>query len=103
MNFNDLTSSWITLYTLMIVNNWFVIVDMYVDVAGNEFVRIYFMAFYYFGVMVGINIVIAFAIDMFGAVTRMSQDYDKNMELLFDKAMAERTSENFRVMKEYKE
>ena len=98
MNFNDLTSSWITLYTLIIVNNWFVIVDMYVDVAGTELVRLYFIIFYYFGVMVGINIVIAFAIDMFGAVTRMSQDYQKNMDLLLNQAMEKRNSENIKVL-----
>ena len=58
MNFNDLTLSMLTLFTLIIVNNWFVIVDMYADVSGNNIVRVYFIVFYYFGVMVGINIVI---------------------------------------------
>jgi hypothetical protein len=99
MNFNDLTLSMLTLFTLIIVNNWFVIVDMYADVSGNNIVRVYFIVFYYFGVMVGINIVIAFAIDMFGAVTRMSEDYEKDMDVLVDKAMNRRTEEDIRVEK----
>ena len=35
LNFNDLISSYITLLSLMVVNNWMVIVDLYVLLMGN--------------------------------------------------------------------
>jgi len=43
---------------------------MYVDALGTSYVLVYFMLFYYFGVIIGLNIMIAFAIDMYGAVLR---------------------------------
>lgn len=74
MNFNDTFSGYITLFCLMVVNNWFIIVDMYIDVVGNQAaVRGFFIVFYYFGVTIGLNIVIAFAIDMFGAVENLEE------------------------------
>jgi hypothetical protein len=58
----------------MIVNNWYVVVQQFVDVLnGNTLYRIYFIVFYYFGVVIGLNIVVAFAIDMYAAVRRLEQ------------------------------
>lgn len=69
INFNDLVSSYITLFILIVVNNWFVIVQMCVDIkGGNLYYRYFFVVFYYFGVIIGLNIIIAFAIDMYAAV-----------------------------------
>ena len=72
INFNDLVSSYITLFILIVVNNWFVIVQMCVDIkGGNLYYRYFFVVFYYFGVIIGLNIIIAFAIDMYAAVQRL--------------------------------
>ena len=72
VNFNDLISSFVTLFILMIVNNWYVVVQQFVDVKnGILLYRIYFIIFYYFGVIIGLNIVVAFAIDMYSAVKRL--------------------------------
>ena len=69
VNFNDLISGMVTLFILIVVNNWYVIVAMFVDIKdGNIMYRAYFMVFYYFGVVIGLNIIIAFAIDMYSAV-----------------------------------
>ena len=74
MNFNDLMSSLITLFVLIVVNNWYVIVAMCVDIkGGNNLVRYFFVIFYYFGVIIGLNIIIAFAIDMYAAVQRLEE------------------------------
>jgi len=71
-NFNDLVSAMVTLFILMIVNNWYVIVSLCVAIKnGNTLYRLYFMIFYYFGVLIGLNILIAFAIDMYSAVERL--------------------------------
>jgi hypothetical protein len=74
MNFNDFTSAFITLFALMIVNNWLDIVQVYVDVLGTNWVKWYFVFFYYFSVVVGINIVVAFSIDMYDSVARLDEE-----------------------------
>ena len=70
-NFNDLASGFVTLFELMVVNNWMVTTNMYVVVYGTAWVRFYFVFFYFFAVVIGINIVVAFAIDMFGSIERL--------------------------------
>jgi len=67
----------------MVENNWYVIAQMYVDVGGSTFYRIYFIMFYYFGVLVGLNIVVAFAIDMYTAVCRLDKQRLENEEHLY--------------------
>lgn len=74
MNFNDFASSFVTLFALMVVNNWLDIVELYVDVAGTTNVRWYFFWFYYFSVVIGINIVVAFSIDMYDSVARLDEE-----------------------------
>lgn len=74
INFNDLMSSYVTLFILIVVNNWYVIVQMCVDIkGGNAYYRYFFVIFYYFGVIIGLNIIIAFAIDMYAAVQRLEE------------------------------
>lgn len=83
MNFNDLMSSMVTLFALIVVNNWYVIVAMTVDVVGGATIyRYYFVIFYYFGVIIGLNIIIAFAIDMYAAVSRLEEQKDNNKSYL---------------------
>lgn len=67
-------SSYVTLFILIVVNNWYVIVQMCVDImGGNTAWRYFFIVFYYFGVIIGLNIIIAFAIDMYAAVQRLEE------------------------------
>lgn len=76
-------SSLITLFVLIVVNNWYVIVAMCVDIKdGNTLVRYFFVIFYYFGVIIGLNIIIAFAIDMYAAVKRLEDQKDANAKYL---------------------
>jgi hypothetical protein len=85
-NFNDLASSFVTLFTLMVVNNWMVTATMYVDITGTNYTRFFFVAFYYFCVLIGLNIVIAFAIDMYGSVERLDQSLKEHQEKLYNLA-----------------
>ncbi len=74
VNFNDVISSFVTLFILLVVNNWDVAVQMFVDVSnGNTAYRVYFILFYYFGVIMCINILVSFAIDMYNAVSRLDE------------------------------
>jgi hypothetical protein len=82
MNFNDFLSSFITLFALMIVNNWLDIVETFLDVMGTPQVRWFFILFYYFAVVVGINIVVAFSIDMYDSVARLDEERTKTVEML---------------------
>ena len=44
---------------------------MYAIVMVNEYYKFYFALFYYFSVIIGINIAVAFAIDMYSSVERL--------------------------------
>lgn len=68
----------------MVVNNWMVQVQMYVDVMGSKYYRFFFVFFFFFAVVIGINIVVAFAIDMYSSVERLDLDRLKTLELLED-------------------
>ena len=82
-NFNDLFSSLVTLFTLMVVNNWMVQVHMYVEIMdGNKYYRWFFVMFFYLSVVIGINIVVAFAIDMYTSVERLDNDRTDTLKLL---------------------
>jgi len=74
LNFNDLGSSFVTLFTLMVVNNWFIIVQMYSNIASHMFTRLFFVCFYFCSVMVMLNIVVAFVIDMYSSVQSLHTD-----------------------------
>ena len=70
-NFNDLGNGFVTLFSLMVVNNWQLISQVFVDITGSNYTRIYFVLFFYICVVIGLNIVVAFAIDMFSAISRL--------------------------------
>ena len=55
---------------------------MYCDIMGSTNFRWFFVFFYYFAVVIGINIVVAFAIDMFTAVERLDNDRSETFQLL---------------------
>ena len=82
MNFNDLLSSFCTLFALMVVNNWFVVVKVYTNTMGSNWYQFYFGLFYYFSVVIGINIVVAFALDMYSSVERLDQERIKTLDIL---------------------
>jgi two pore calcium channel protein len=77
-NFNDMLTGMVTLFTLLIVNNWQVQVEMYVDIKhGNTYYRIFFIVVYFFCVVMLLNIVVAFSIDMYASVQRLNNQRDE--------------------------
>ena len=66
-SFNDFGSGLLTLFELMIVNNWQFLVGMYETALGTTYVRWFFVFFYFFSVAVVLNIVVAFALDMYNS------------------------------------
>ena len=64
LNFNDFEGSFVVLFCVLVVNNWFVIVEGFVAVT-SKWARLYFIFFYLIGVLVCLNVVIAFILDTF--------------------------------------
>lgn len=76
-NFNDMPSSFLILFSLMIINNWnnqvkikFKIyltfelqVDVHVIATGSEYTRIFFALFYFFSVILCLNILLAIILE----------------------------------------
>ena len=58
----------------MVVNNWMITVDMYVNLIGSKLVLIYFVSFYGIAVLIGLNIMVCFAIDMYSAIRRLDTE-----------------------------
>ena len=66
MNMNDLVAAMITLFALMVVNNWFVIVYTFTALKPNgNYYRWYFVAWYIICANLMITIVVAFVLDMY--------------------------------------
>eukprot|EP00928_Gymnodinium_smaydae_P045224 TRINITY_DN30166_c1_g3_i1.p1 TRINITY_DN30166_c1_g3~~TRINITY_DN30166_c1_g3_i1.p1 ORF type:complete len:760 (+),score=148.72 TRINITY_DN30166_c1_g3_i1:94-2373(+) len=63
-NFNDMPSGMILLMELLVVNNWWVLCDGFTAAVGPAG-RLYFVSFYVFGVLVCLNIVVAFTVSAF--------------------------------------
>ena len=67
MNFNDFGYGLVTLFHIMVVNNWFVTTDMFCSVFGNEWPRVFFASFWVFCVLIIVNIVTASVIEVYSA------------------------------------
>jgi hypothetical protein len=64
-NFNDFMSATVTLFELMIVNNWFIIMNGITVASGSQLSRVYFFSFWFVAVVMVFNLVIAFVLDVF--------------------------------------
>ncbi|KAH8050130.1 hypothetical protein JL721_11496 [Aureococcus anophagefferens] len=65
LNFNDYESGFVALFCVLVVNNWFVLVEGFVAVSDEWTGRAFFLAFYLVGVLVLLNVVVAFILDAF--------------------------------------
>ncbi len=73
-NFNDFTNAYLVLFELTIVNNWQVTAEMYVALMETRLVLLYFVSFYIIAVLVGMNILVCFAIDMYQSICRLDNE-----------------------------
>mmetsp|Transcript_15274 Transcript_15274/g.23128 ORF Transcript_15274/g.23128 Transcript_15274/m.23128 type:complete len:583 (+) Transcript_15274:860-2608(+) len=58
LHFNDFMSAYIVCFQLLVVNNWFVIMNGTVAAVGNDWAKLYFIVFYLVGVLIILNIVV---------------------------------------------
>eukprot|EP01060_Flectonema_neradi_P032457 TRINITY_DN5164_c0_g2_i1.p1 TRINITY_DN5164_c0_g2~~TRINITY_DN5164_c0_g2_i1.p1 ORF type:complete len:1111 (+),score=156.11 TRINITY_DN5164_c0_g2_i1:39-3371(+) len=66
LNFNSFWSSCVTLWCLMVVNNWYIIVDGYRACCG-DWVILYFTSFWFMSVILLMNIVTALVVEVWGS------------------------------------
>jgi hypothetical protein len=84
-NFNTLANSFGTLFCLMVVNNWQVIVDGF-TVTTTKWARTYFIFFWLIAVVFALDIVVAFIID---AYQRQKELHDSEEETLVQQRIAQ--------------
>lgn len=65
MNFNDTYSGMLTLFSILVGNNWNSTSDMYADLTKSDWPRWYFTTFYIVSIMVMLNIVVSFVLDIY--------------------------------------
>ncbi|CAE7751948.1 TPC1 [Symbiodinium pilosum] len=87
-NFNDFGMGFVTLFELLVVNNWFVISDGFSAAAG-VWARAYFVVFYILGVLVGLNLVVSFIIGAY------MNEYEETLRVM--QAQQKSQEEEFRL------
>lgn len=56
---------------------------MYVAVMDNQSIyRVFFVTFYYFSVIIGVNLFVAFVLDMYSSVERLDKERAETLKLL---------------------
>jgi hypothetical protein len=79
MNFNDFTAGMITLFHIMIVNNWFITCDMLCTIKGNSLPRLFFVAFWVLTVLIMLNLVISFILEIYSDTeSKVEKTYTRN-------------------------
>jgi hypothetical protein len=73
LNFNDLPSGFVTLFALMIVNNWYEIAQGFMLATNSNLISIYFVIFFVIVNLVVLNIVMAVIIDCNSAMEGLLQ------------------------------
>lgn len=63
-NFNDMFSGFVLCFEILVLNNWTVLTGGFVAVTSKA-ARVFFVAFYVVGVLICLNLFVAFAIDAF--------------------------------------
>ena len=92
-----------TLFHFMVINNWFVTIDMYEDVMGNRVPTYFFVLFWVFVILVLLNVLIALILEIYSSVepevaekvkkSQLTQALAKIVEGIDKETLAERFTE----------
>ncbi|KAG0489324.1 hypothetical protein HPP92_008135 [Vanilla planifolia] len=66
-NFNDYPNGMVTLFNLLVMGNWQIWMQSYMDLTGTSWTLIYFVSFYLVTVLLLLNLVVAFVLEAFFA------------------------------------
>jgi len=85
-NFNDIMHAFVLLFEIMIVNNWNLTVEAFVVATGTNWTRVYFVAYFFCTVVVGMNVVVALILEAFitkysSAETELESEEDTGVDL----------------------
>ncbi|KAJ9456394.1 Two pore calcium channel protein 1 [Diplonema papillatum] len=79
LNFNSFWNSCVTLWCLMVVNNWFIIVDGY-RAAKGDWVLLYFVTFWLISVLLLMDIVTAVVVEVWGSQWELNKEKAVNID-----------------------
>ena len=77
LNFNSFGAGMITMFHIMIVNNWFVTTKMYTNVFDSTLPRIFFISFWAIVVLIVLNIVVSIVLDIYDSVYDEVEEFFK--------------------------
>ena len=73
LNFNDTYSGLMTLFSILVGNNWNSTTDMYAALVGANWPRFYFSLFFVVSIMVMMNIIVSFVLEIYTVSLEESQ------------------------------
>ena len=79
-NFHNLPRAYVTLFELMVVNNWHITMEGYASVTETDWSRLFFTSFYLF-TMVVVTIIVAFILEAFLFRIEYKEKMNKEEEL----------------------
>mmetsp|Transcript_22412 Transcript_22412/g.29989 ORF Transcript_22412/g.29989 Transcript_22412/m.29989 type:complete len:141 (+) Transcript_22412:475-897(+) len=83
MNFNSFSSGMVTLFHFMVVNNWFLTIDMYIAILGNSvMITSYFVSFWVSVVLILLNVVLSMVLEIYSSVEPEVQRNTEKTELI---------------------
>ena len=88
INFNDLYASMVTLFHIIVVNNWNQTTNMYCVIMGSSWPRLYFTTFWIICTLIMLNIVISFVLEIYGSIgdeVSINASKHKNARKLIEK------------------
>ena len=85
MNFNDFWAALLTLFQISVQNNWNNTTDIYTDISGSNWPRVYFVSYWVFSCMIVLNIVISFVLEIYSTVG--DDIISDNLKLQYAKAL----------------
>ena len=68
MSFNDYYAAMVTLFQISVENNWDSTTDMYTDIIGNNWPRVYFVSYWAVTVLIMLNIIVSFVLEIYTTV-----------------------------------
>ena len=71
MSFNDFGCALVTMFHQLVINNWFITVDMYTSITGTSWVKLYFISFWVILVLIMFNVFIAIILEIHGSVSEI--------------------------------
>jgi len=73
MNFNDFGASLVTLFQIMVVNNWYVTCNMYCYVCNSKWPILFFILFWIITVEIMVMLMISFVCEIYDSTSKEIQ------------------------------